>query len=79
MVRKVFKTGNSMVVSIPKEMLEQIGMSEGTEVSVELDRQNEQIVIRPIMPVVVGVDEKFARQLDQFIDEYRSALETLAE
>ncbi|MBN1305666.1 MAG: AbrB/MazE/SpoVT family DNA-binding domain-containing protein [Anaerolineales bacterium] len=79
MVQKVFKTGNSIVVSIPKELLEQIRMTEGTDVSVELDRQNAQIVIRPTMPIVAEVDEKFAHQLDQFINQYRSALEKLAE
>ena len=79
MARKIFKTGNSMVVSIPKNILEQLGISEGQEVAVELDKENAQIVIRPEMPVISGVDEQFAQQLDQFIDNYRSALEKLAE
>jgi putative addiction module antidote len=78
MLRKLFKTGNSSVVSLPKEMLEQLGLSEGTDVSVELDRANGQIVIRKAAASVAGVDEDFARQLNQFIDEYRPALEALA-
>ena len=79
MVRKIFKTGNSMVVSLPREMLEPLGVAEGAEVSVELDRDHGQIIIRraPSMSVA-GVDEDFARQLNQFIDEYRPALEALA-
>ena len=78
MLRKVFKTGNSIVVSLPKELLEPLGVTEGTDVSVELDREHGQIVIRPSLPIVAGVDEDFAQQLNQFINEYRPALEALA-
>ncbi len=78
MLRKVFKTGNSIVVSLPKEMLEPLGVIEGADVSVELDREHGQIVIRPSLPVVAGVDEDFAHQLNKFINEYRPALEALA-
>jgi len=78
MLRKVFKTGNSVVVSLPKEILEPLGVTEGTDVSVELDRANGQIIIRPAKTALPGVDEEFARQLNQFIEEYRPALEALA-
>ncbi len=78
MLRKIFKTGNSLVVSLPREMLEPLGFAEGAEVSVELDRAHGQIIIRRAPSVVVGVDEDFAGQLNQFIEEYRPALEALA-
>jgi putative addiction module antidote len=78
MLRKIFKTGNSIVVSLPREMLEPLGVAEGTDVSVELDRAHGQIIIRRAPTSVAGVDEDFARQLNQFIDEYRPALEALA-
>jgi antitoxin component of MazEF toxin-antitoxin module len=35
MLRKVFRTGNSMVVSLPRDVVEPIGLAEGAEVSVE--------------------------------------------
>jgi antitoxin MazE len=76
MLRKIFKTGNSMVVSLPREILEPLGVSDGSEVSVELE--DGKIVIRPMQQTVPGVDEEFARQLAEFIDEYRPALESLA-
>ncbi len=57
MLRKIFKTGNSTVVSLPREMLESLGVRDGSDVS---------------------VDEVFARQVAEFIDEYRSALDALA-
>lgn len=80
MLRKVFKTGNSVVVSLPKDALELLGISEGSDVSIDLDRQKRQIVISPVEEplAVAGVDEEFARQVSEFIDQYRVALEALA-
>jgi putative addiction module antidote len=78
MLRKIFKTGNSIVVSIPREMLESLGMADGSDVSVELDQATHQITIRPVERALSGVDEVFARQVAEFIDEYRPALEALA-
>ena len=79
MVRKLFKTGNSIVVSLPKDIIEPLGITEGADVSVELDRENRQIIIRPAEePIAGGIDENFARQLAEFIQEYRPALEALA-
>ncbi|MEI7845817.1 MAG: AbrB/MazE/SpoVT family DNA-binding domain-containing protein [Chloroflexota bacterium] len=78
MLRKIFRTGNSTVVSIPREMLEKLGVKDGSEVSVELDAVTHQIVIRPVERSIAGVDEAFARQVADFIDEYRPALEALA-
>ena len=79
MLRKIFRTGNSMVVSIPKDILEQLELSEGEDVSVELDSQQRQIIISPVEKMIaVGIDETFAKQIDDFIKEYRPALESLA-
>lgn len=79
MLRKIFKTGNSVVVSLPKDVLEPLGVVEGADVSVELDKENRQIVIRPVeMTIAGGVDETFVRQVAEFIAEYRPALEALA-
>lgn len=80
MLRKIFKTGNSTVVSLPKETLDYLQLEEGAEVSVELDRDNRRIVIQPVQMVLSesGVDEGFARQVNAFIEQYRPALEALA-
>lgn len=79
MLRKIFRTGNSIVVSLPKDIVEQLGMSEGTDVSVEFDRPNHQIVIRRVeLPIAGSIEENFARQVAEFINEYRPALEALA-
>ena len=79
MIRKIFKTGNSMVVSLSKEMLDALQLSEGSEVTVELNLQQGQIVMTPTTPAAVGVDAAFARQVADFIEEYRPALKALAQ
>jgi len=79
MNRKVFKTGNSLVVSLPKDSLEALGLHDGTDVSVELDRKNRQILIRPVeMPLAGDLSQEFARQVNEFIKQYRPALEALS-
>ncbi len=79
MVRKIFKTGNSMVVSLSKEMLDALQLSEGSEVSIELNLTQGQIIMTPTPPSAAGVDALFARQVADFIEEYRPALEALAQ
>jgi putative addiction module antidote len=80
MLRKVFKTGNSVVISLSKEALDLLGISEGSDVSVDLDREKRQIIISPLEEplAVAGVDEEFAQQVAEFIEQYRPALEALA-
>jgi len=78
MARKIFRAGNSMVVSLPKESLELLGLSEGSEVSIELDKERRRLIITPVATTLPGVDADFARQVKEFIEQYRPALEALA-
>lgn len=80
MLRKVFRTGNSVVVSLPREVLDYLNIQEGTEIEVDLDRENRQVILKPVaMPLAkAGVDEKFAHQVAEFIEQYRPALNELA-
>jgi len=77
-VRKVFRTGNSVVVSLPQEALESLGVRAGENVSLEVDKERRQVVIRPLANRVASVDAEFARQVAEFIEQYRPALEALA-
>ena len=79
MLRKLFKTGNSTVVSIPRELLDHLNLSEGADVSVVMDDAQRRIVITPVeKPLADDVSQEFARQVSDFIEEYRPALEALA-
>ena len=60
-VRKIFKTGNSMVVSFSKEMLDALQLSEGSEVTLELNLAQGHIILTPMMSAADGVDALFAR------------------
>lgn len=60
-------------------MLESLGLKNGENVSVELDKPNNRLVISPIEnPLAGNVDEEFAKQVNDFIEKYRTALEALA-
>lgn len=78
MVRKVFRAGNSLVVSLPKESVQLLGLQEGSEVSVELMAEQKEIVIKPVEMPLAEIDEEFAQQVAEFIEQYRPALEALA-
>ncbi len=80
MIRRLFKTGHSIVLSLPKEVLEDLGLKDGEVVNLELDREKRRVIISPVQKpfAIASVDEEFARQVDEFIQQYRSALEELA-
>lgn len=80
MERRLFKTGNSVVISLPKEILDGLGLADGENVSLEFDRQKKRVILTPVEkpPAVAGVDENFAQQVNEFIEQYRPALEELA-
>lgn len=78
MIRKVFKTGNSLVVSLPRESIELLGLREGSELAVNVDMAEGRITLAPIKTSAIEIDATFAQQLDEFIERYRPALEALA-
>ncbi len=78
MGRKIYRTGNSLVVTLPKDALDRLRMSEGTEVDVQVNEEQGVLIISPTEGSLEGVSEAFASQVEQFIEEYREALEELA-
>lgn len=80
MIRRLFKTGNSTVLSLPKEVLDNLGIKDGDRVNLEFGPEQRRVIITPVeKPIeIAGVNEDFARQVDEFIQQYRPALEELA-
>jgi putative addiction module antidote len=78
MIRKIFKTGNSLVISLPQESLESLGLGEGSEVNITVLQTEGCIIIEPVSPQLAGIDVVFAQQLNDFIEQYRPAIEALA-
>jgi antitoxin component of MazEF toxin-antitoxin module len=78
MIRKVFKTGNSLVVSLPGKAIEVLGLHEGSELNVEVEADKGRIILSPLALPITDIDATFARQLAEFIEQYRPALAALA-
>jgi putative addiction module antidote len=80
MIRQLFKTGNSIVLSLPKEILDDLGIKVGESINLELDHEQRRVILTPVEKplATAGVNEDFARQVDEFIQQYRPALEELA-
>lgn len=76
--RKIFRSGNSLLVSLPLETLVLLGLGEGSEVTLRIEPGRQRIVIEPADRVDPGISPEFGRQLDEFIEQYRPALESLA-
>ena len=56
MVRKIFKTGNSLVISLPRESLQLLGLLEGSEVNVAVDQDEGRIIIERAHPLLTDID-----------------------
>ena len=80
MLRKVFRTGNSVVVSLPREVLEYLNIHEGVEIEVNLIVRIARLIFTPVeTPLAIsGVDRKICVLVAEFIEEYCPALEELA-
>jgi len=80
MNRRLFKTGNSVVLSIPQEILDRLELSVGANITIEMDKEKKRAIISPVekkLPAT-GIDQEFSSQVTEFIQRYHSALEELA-
>ena len=75
MSRRIFRTGNSAVVSLPADVLDRVGLELGDLVNVVADLEQRQI-ISPVEGSLPGVRKGFPERVDRFIEQYRPALET---
>lgn len=77
-IRKIYRAGNSLVFSIPKEYLETLRLREGGNLAVYCDMATRSIVARPVDVEQVTIDPAFAARVEGFIDRYERALRELA-
>lgn len=63
---RVFQSGNSQAVRIPKEF-----QFERVDIDYEIERCEEGLLIRPLLPTLEGVLEKFAAFTSDFMAEGR--------
>ena len=77
MIRSVFKSGNSLVIALPGRLLDELHLKDGSEVDVALSKNGSSIEISPVEKPLISPD--FARKVDEFIEAYRPALESLSQ
>jgi len=76
-VRKIFRAGNSIVVSLPQTMLKSLDLQEGSHVSVEVNRERRELVLKPVMAKKHSLPIDFVRLVDKLFVEYDYALRRL--
>lgn len=77
-VRKVFKAGNSLVVSLPIEMLKSLGLRDGAHVTVEINREKQELVLKPVITKKNNMSLEFVRTVDKLFMDYEYVLRRLA-
>lgn len=81
LTQRLYKNGNSVAVTIPKEYLKEFNLKEGSEVVVEQDLDEETIIIsrKKKGSIKSTVTPNFLKWLESFNREYGPALKELAE
>ncbi|MEK7617446.1 MAG: AbrB/MazE/SpoVT family DNA-binding domain-containing protein [Patescibacteria group bacterium] len=77
LTQKLYKNGNSVAVTIPKEFLVDLGLNAESEVLVK-KRGKELVVTSARKTVSKNVNNKFARMVDEFINEHEDVLKELS-
>lgn len=80
MLRKICPIGNSHGILIPKEILEKLRLTTGSQVEVKLNEETGKIIIEPVKPNAEykTIDIEFAAQVKEFIKQYKPALKALS-
>jgi antitoxin component of MazEF toxin-antitoxin module len=76
-IRKIFRAGNSCVVSLPLNMLKGLGLKDGSHVSVEINRELRELVLKPVIVKSSNMSVDFVRQVDKLMIDYEHVLRRL--
>jgi putative addiction module antidote len=77
LVQTLYKNGNSIAVTIPRQFLEELNLKEGSEVVVEKQGKDLRISSKT-KALASGVDIKFMKMLDEFVVGHEDVLRKLA-
>lgn len=77
MKAKVVRQGERLAIVLPPDAVVALRLEEGSEVSLAVEAEHQRIVLGTT-DALADVDEAFARQVAEFIEQYRPALEELA-
>ena len=77
-MRKVFKNGNSLAVTVPKAYAHQLSIRDGSQV--DWKKTSQGLTLIPQKKIkAIGVDPKFAQMVDEFINEHKDVLQELSQ
>lgn len=77
LIQRLYKNGNSVAVTIPKEILEELKLKEGAEVVIK-KRGSEVIVSSKQSALAPDITPKFMKALDNFVQRHHDVLAALA-
>lgn len=76
---KVFRNGNSLAVTLPKTYAHQLNITQGSTVVWDKSSRGLSLQAQPQKKVKApGVDQKFAKMVDEFIIEHEDVLKELS-
>lgn len=77
LIQKLYRNGNSVAVTIPKEYLKALNLRDGSLVVVK--RHDQAMMIVPKAKLLAqDVDSKFMKMVDEFISDHQDVLQKLA-
>ena len=77
LIQTLYKNGNSIAVTIPRQYLEELNLKEGSEVVVEKHGKELRISSKN-KALAPNVDAKFMKMVDEFVADHEDVLKTLA-
>ena len=80
MIQKIIKVENELYLPLPDEITQALQLKEGSEVTVSVDSEKNQIMIQSLSQSTdLGkINLEFAEQVTTFIRDYKPALDQLA-
>lgn len=75
---KIFRSGNSKVVTLPEKALRELGLSIGDEVEVEAKKGKIELIFPKTQKRKAPVSKEFVSWTEGFIDRYKIVLDELA-
>lgn len=80
MVRKLFRTGNTLAVSVPTAAVAALGLAAGDYVVVEQDTVAGALLVWPLrVRQRLGVSSEYVQTVAEFVRDYGDALAALEE
>ena len=81
LIQRLYKNGNSVAVTIPKDLLLELGLKEGSEVVVSADLIEKKVMVSKAPPTpqdTSSLTPEFKTWLDRISSEYQDLIVELA-